>query len=113
MTLVWLPAAAQQRDALLRCAAQKPINRVAESGLHRHLVVQRVALSVELISVPGSPAERRAQIRVANAALLYRGLQLIAIEVRRIAGVRMGPYVHQLRDPMARHQGKEHPNLVV
>jgi hypothetical protein len=113
MALVWLSAAAQQRDALLRCAAQNPIDRVAEGGLHRHPVVQRVAVSVELIFTPGSPAERRAQVRVANAALLYRDLQLIAVEVGRVTRVRMGPYVNQLRYLVAAHQSEEHPNLVV
>jgi hypothetical protein len=113
MALVWLSAAAQQRDALLRCATQKPIDRVAEGGFHRHPVVQRVAIGVELIFTPGTPAERRAQVRVANATLLYRGLQLIAVEVGRVTRTRMGPYVHQLRDLVALHQSEEHPNLVV
>jgi hypothetical protein len=113
MAIMWLSAAAQQRDTPLRCAAQHLVDRITEGGLHRHLVVQSVTLGVELIFTPWSPAERRAQVRVANTALLYRDLQLIAVEVGRVTRVRMGPYVHQLRDLVAQHQSQECPKLVV
>lgn len=113
MALVWLSAAAQQRDAILRRAPQDPVDRVAESGLRGHPVVQGMTFGVELVCSLGTSAERRAQERVANAARLYRDLQLIAIEVRRVARVRMGPYVHQMRNLVALHQGEERPDIVV
>jgi hypothetical protein len=113
MTVVWLPAAAQQRDALLRCVAQNLIDRVAEGRLHRHLVVQRMTIVVELIFTPRSPTERRTLEHVANTAPLDRGPQLIAVEVGRVTGIWMGPNVHHLRDLVASHQSQERPNLVV
>jgi len=113
MALVRCSAAAQQRDAMLRCASQDPVDRVAEGGLCGHPVVQGMTFGVELIFPPGTPAERRAQERVAHAARLDRGLQLVAVEVGRVARVRMRPYVHHMRDLVAVHQGEKHLDMVV
>ncbi len=113
MAVVWLSTAAQQRDAMLVCTTQDPVDRIAERRLHRHPVVQRVTIGVELIFVPGSPAQRRAHVCIANTACLDRGPQLIAVEVGRVTRVRMGPYVHHMRDPVALHQGEQHPDIVV
>ena len=49
MALVRLPAAAQQRDAMLRCAPQNRVDRIVEGGLRGHPVVQGMAFGVELI----------------------------------------------------------------
>jgi hypothetical protein len=113
MALVRLSAAAQQRDAMLGCAAQNPVDRVAERRLHGHPVIQRVTVGVELIFAPWSPTQRRAEVRIANATLLDRGLQLIAVEVGCVARVRMGSYVHQMRDLVALYQVEEHHDIVV
>jgi hypothetical protein len=72
-----------------------------------------MAVGVELIVSLGTPAEGGAQERVANAARLYRDTQLIAVEVRRVTRVWMRPYVHQVSDSMALHQGEERPDIVV
>lgn len=113
MALVRCSAAAQQRDAMLGCAPQDPVDRVAEGGLHGHPVVQGMAFGVELIFASGTPPERRAQERVANVARLYRGPQLLAVELRRVARVRMRPYINQMRDLVALHQGEERLDIVV
>jgi hypothetical protein len=114
MALARLSTAAQQRDAMLGCAAQNPVDGFVEGGLGGHPVVQGMAFGVELIFAPGTPTEGRAQERVAHAARrLYRGLQLIAVEVRRVARVRMRPYVHHMRDSVALHQGEERLDIVV
>lgn len=98
---------------MLGCAAQNSVDRFAEGGLGGHPVVQGMTFDVDLIFAPGSPAERRAQEHIAHAARLYRGLQLIAVEVRRVARVRTRPYVHQMRDLVALHQGEERRGVVV
>lgn len=113
MALVWLPAAAQQRDATLGRSAQNPVDGLAECGLGGHPVIQGMAVGVELIFTLGTPAERRAEERVANAAPLDRGLQLVAVEMRRVARVGMRPYVHHMCDAVTPHQGKEHLGIVV
>jgi len=113
MALVRRSAAAQQRDAMLGRAAQNPVDRFAEGGLRGHPVVQGMAVGVELIVAPRTPAERRAQELVADATCLHRGLQFLAVEMRSEARVRMRPYVHQLRDSVALHQGEERLDIVV
>ncbi len=113
MALVWLPAAAQQRDAMLGHAAQDRLDRLAEGGLRGHPVVQGMTVGVELIFALRTTTERGAEERVANAAPLDRGLQLVAVEVRRVARVGMRPYVHHMRDAVTPHQGKEHLDIVV
>lgn len=113
MAIARLSAAAQQRYAMLGCAVQNPVDRFAEDGLRGHPVVQGMAFGIELIFAPGAPAERRAQKCVANATRFDRTLQLIAVEVRRVARVRMGPYIHEMRDLVALHQGEECSDIVV
>ncbi|HTR73547.1 MAG TPA: hypothetical protein VMG80_08115 [Solirubrobacteraceae bacterium] len=113
MTLVRPSAATQQRDAMLRSATQNPVDRGVEDRLHGHPVVQRMAVGVELVLAARTPAKRRPHERVANAARPYRRPQLIAIEVRRIPGVRMRPHVHQIRDLVASHKVEERLDLVV
>ena len=58
MALMRLPAAAQQRDAMPRRAAQDRVDRLVEGGLHGHPVVQGMTVGVELIFALRTPAER-------------------------------------------------------
>jgi len=113
MTLVWLPATAQQRDAMPGRAAQDRVDRLAEGELRGHPAVQGMTVGVELIFAPRTPAERRTEERIAHVAPLDRGLQLVAVEVRRVARVGMRPYVHHMCDAVTPHQGKEHLDIVV
>ncbi len=57
MALVRLPATAQQRDAMLGCAAQNSVDGFVEGRLGGHPVVQGMTLGIELIFASGAPTE--------------------------------------------------------
>ena len=113
MTFPRLATAAQQRETVLGRAAEKPVDRIGEGWLLGHHAVEGVAFGVQLVVALRTPAELQAEEHVADAAPLHRGLQLLAVEVRRKARIGMGAHIHEIGDLVALHQSDERLEVVV
>ena len=93
VALARLPLAAKQRDPMLASTAQEALNRRLKPWLLGHAVVASVAVLV-VIRLPRRPAaELLPEEEIALAGPAKRRIELLAIEVRSDARVRVGPHV--------------------
>jgi hypothetical protein len=93
VTLLWLALAAQQRDPMLSSTAQEALKGHLEPWLLGHAVVASMAVLV-IIRLPRWPAaELLPEEEIARAGPAKRRIELLAVEVRSDARVRVGPHV--------------------
>jgi hypothetical protein len=93
VALARLALAAKQRHPMLSSTAQQALNRRLEPWLLGHAVVASVAVLV-VIRLPRRPAtELLPKEEIARAGPAKRRVELLAIEVRSDARVRVGPHV--------------------
>jgi hypothetical protein len=93
MTLARLALAAKQRDPMLSSTAQEALKRHLEPWLLGHTVVASMAILV-VIRLPRWPAaEILPEEEIARAGPAKRRIELLAVEVRSDARVRVGPHI--------------------
>ncbi len=66
-----------------------------------------MTVGVVVLLARGTPAELRSEEQVAHAQRGHGRLQLLAVELGRIAGVRIGADIDQELDPLGRKQMRE------
>ncbi len=88
-----LPLAAKQRDPMLSSAAQQALHGRHERGLLGHAVVASVAVLVVVLLERWPAAELLTEEEIARAGPAKRRIELLAVEVRSEARVRVGPHV--------------------
>jgi hypothetical protein len=74
MALAGLSTAAQKCEAMLRSAAQDPLDRLRKARLLGHLAVKGMTIGVEVAISLGPSPKRQAKEQVADAAGLHSGL---------------------------------------
>jgi hypothetical protein len=104
VTVVWVSLAADQGDAIATRTLDETLDGSRKRLLFGHRSVQGVALSVIVILTCGPPPELLAQEQITHPALSHRGLELIAVEVRRVARVRKRAHIDQELDLLPRDE---------
>jgi len=100
VALARLPLAAKQRDPMLTSTAQEALNCHLESWLLGHAVVASVAVLV-VIRLPRWPAaEILPEVEIARASPAKRRIELLTVEVRSDARVRVGAHVDDHLDAL-------------
>jgi hypothetical protein len=100
VALARLPLAAKQRDPVLASTTQQALNRYLEPWLLGHAIVASVAVLV-VIGLPRWPAaEILPREEIARTGPAKRRIELLAVEVRREARVRVGPHVYHDLDAL-------------
>ena len=100
VALARLPLAAKQRDSVLASTAQQALNRHLEPWLLGHAVVASVAVLVVIVLARWPAAELLPEEEIARASPAKRRIELLAVEVRSDARVRVGPYVNDHLDAL-------------
>jgi hypothetical protein len=94
VALARLALAAKQRDPLLARIAQEALNRHLETRLPGHEVVASMAVLVVMLFPRWPAAQLLAEEEVARTGSAKRHIELLAVEVRRVARVWVGPHVY-------------------
>ena len=113
MAVARLPTTAHQRESMRLRAAQDSSDCAFEFRLGRHRSVKGVSFGVVVPVVARATTQRFAQKEVADATRADRGLQLLAVEMGRVARVRIGTHIHEEVDPVVEQQLGEPVRLVV
>jgi hypothetical protein len=90
-----------------------PANCVLKAWLVGHGAVQSMAVVVVLVITLRPSAKREAKEDIGQPASLNRPLQLIAIEMRRVARIGIRPDVEQVGQVVLIHDPKKFLDLVV
>ena len=70
-------------------------------------------IGVVVLVARGTPAKLLAQVQVPDPRSANRPLEVVSIELRRKAGVGIGPDVDQELDPLTGDEPGEHVKVVV
>ena len=113
MTLLRPALAAKEGDAMLPATAQQALNGHAECRSLSHAVVASMAMLVVFLLLGWPTAELLAEEEVAPAGSAESRIQLLAVELRRDARVRVGAHVHDDLDALgAQELGKSLERVV-
>jgi len=100
VALLRLPLAAKQRDPTLASTAQEALNRHLEPWLPGHAIVASVAVLVVILLPRWPAAELLPEEEIARAGPAERRIELLTVELRCDARVRVGPHVYDDLDAL-------------
>jgi hypothetical protein len=97
--------------------AMSTVNEALDGGPKRlllgHRSVQRMSFGVVVLLVRWATPELCSEEQVADAALSYRGLELVAVEVRREPRVRKGSHIDEELDSLAQNELRKVIELMI
>jgi hypothetical protein len=97
VTFVRAPATAQQGKTVLGRTAREAVDGGAEIGFTGHLRVERMARGIEMLLAPWSATQREPEKDVPHPARLQGGVKRLSVVLRRMARVRVGADVDDVR----------------
>lgn len=100
VALARLALAAKQRDPMLSSTAQEALKGHLEPWLLGHAVIASVAVLVVMLLERWPAAELLPEEEVARIDSAKRHIELLAVEVRSDARVRVGPHVYHDLDAL-------------
>lgn len=113
MAILRLAAAAHQAEPVRDGATQDALDASLEGREGGHRRIERVPVGVVVVIVVRTAAERIAQEEVADAAMAEEAIKLLAVEMRRVARVRVGPHVDDVADLRVHNEIHKAIRLVV
>jgi hypothetical protein len=106
MTVARVALAAHQCNAVVAGTVEQPRNRRPEPRLHRHHAIQRVTILVVVLGLVRTATELSTEEQVAGLAI-EGGRQILAIELRGKARVRIRSNIDEELDALLREHGEE------
>ena len=106
MTVARVALAAHQCDPVVASAVEQPRNRRPKPRLQRHRAIERVTILVVVLGLVRTATELGTEEKVAGLAI-EGGHQILAIELRGKAGVRVRPNIDEELDALLREHGEE------
>jgi hypothetical protein len=106
MTVARVALAAHQCDPVVASAVEQPRNRRPKPRLQGHRAIERVTILVVVLGLIRTATELGSEEKVAGLAI-EGGRQILAIELRGKAGIRVRPNIDEELDALLREHGEE------
>jgi hypothetical protein len=113
VTVLWVALAADQGDSVATRALDQTLDGGRKGLLFGHRSVQRVTPGIVVTLPRGTAPKLLAQEQITHPAPSHASLEIITVEVRRVARIRKGPNIDQALDSLRQDKSRKLIELMI